>query len=84
MELVLENRVSKQQTVITGLTDLCTNALFYQFNINLPQVMLEGEYEYQLMDGEDILARGILQIGDYTPQNHTYQENNNTYIVYNG
>ena len=84
MELLLENKVSKQQTVISGLTDLCTNALFYQFNINLPNVMLEGEYEYQLMEGNDILARGVLQIGDYTPQKQTYQENNNTYIVYNG
>lgn len=84
MELILENKVSKTQTVITGLTDLCTSALFYQFNIILPSGMLDGEYEYNLMDGQNIIATGVLQIGDYTPSKETYNNTNNGYTVYGG
>ncbi len=84
MELIFTNNVSKIQYSITGLTDLCTSALFWQFNITLPEGMLEGEYEYNLLDGNTVIARGVLQIGDYTPDKTTYNTNNNGYTVYNG
>lgn len=84
MELILKNNVTKQEIVISGLTDIGTNALFYQFNIALPNTVYEGEYSYQLMDGNNVLAIGIVQIGSYTPEKTTYNKNNEGYIVYGG
>ena len=83
MELSIKNNVSKKQYTFTGITDLCTSALFYQFNINLPSGMDEGEYEYELKNGGDVLAKGLLQIGDYTPRKQVYN-NDKTYMVYGG
>ena len=83
MELLIKNNVTKAEYSFTGITDLCTSALFYQFNINLPSGMEEGEYEYVLKNGSDVLAKGLLQIGDYTPTKQVYN-NNKTYITYNG
>ena len=84
MELTLKNNVTKQEIVLTGLTDMGTNALFYQFNIALPADVLEGEYEYTLKDGVNVLAVGLCQIGDYTPNKTTYNKNKEGYTVYNG
>lgn len=84
MELTLKNNVTKQEIVLTGLTDNGTNALFYQFTIALPADVLDGEYTYCLMNGQTELARGIVQIGQYTPEKTTYNKENNGYIVYGG
>ena len=84
MELLLKNNVTKAQYSFTGITDLCTSAMFYQFNINLPEGMSEGEYEYTLLDGENVMAKGLAQVGDYTPSKQTYNNTNNGYTVYGG
>lgn len=84
MELIFTNNVTKIQYSITGLTDLCTSALFWQFNINLPEGMLDGEYEYVLVDDNRVVANGLLQIGDYTPSKQTYNNTDNGYTVYGG
>ena len=46
--------------------------------------MNEGEYEYQLIDGNKVLAKGLAQLGDYTPEKQTYNTNNNGYTPYQG
>ena len=85
MDLIFVNNVTKNQYVITGLTDLCTNALFWEFNIALPEEMKEeGEYSYYLMDGEDVIARGLAQLGNYTPNKEVYNNRTNGYTVYGG
>lgn len=85
MKLTLKNNVTKQEIVLTGLTDIGTSALFYQFNIALPNTdILDGEYTYCLKEGQTELARGLVQIGQYTPEKTTYQKEHNGYITYNG
>ena len=84
MELTLKNNVTKQEIVLTGLTDNGTNALFYQFTIALPNTVDEGEYSYHLMDGNNVLAIGLVQVGDYVPEKTAYHKENNGYITYNG
>lgn len=82
MELTLKNNVTKQEIVLTGLTDIGTSALFYQFNIALPNTVDEGEYQYYLMDGIKQVATGLVQIGDYKAERTTYNKENNGYVVY--
>ena len=84
MELTLKNNVTKQEIVLTGLTDNGTNALFYQFNIALPNTVDEGEYSYQLMDGTKVVAIGLVQIGSFEPTKTTYNKPNSGYTVYQG
>lgn len=84
MELTLKNNVTKQEIVLTGLTDMGTNALFYQFTIALPNTVDEGEYNYELKNGNTVVATGIVQIGDYVPNKTTYNKNKEGYTVYGG
>lgn len=84
MELTLKNNVTKQEIVLTGLTDIGTSALFYRFNIALPNTVDEGEYQYYLMDGTKEVATGLVQIGSFEPTKTTYNKPNSGYIVYGG
>lgn len=55
---------------------------FYKFNLNLPEGMKDGEYEYTLMDDDNkVISTGLLQIGDYEPNNKQY-ESNNKIVIY--
>jgi hypothetical protein len=48
--------------------------------------MDDGEYAYTLYGEDDtVKATGILQVGDFKPQNNTYTaQTQNGYIQYNG
>lgn len=95
MELRLINNVSKNIIEIQ-VEDNKNSTLFYQFDIRLPEGCEDGEYTYELIDYviEDfviglrkVVARGLLQIGDYQRDlniNREYNENNKNTIVYNG
>lgn len=66
--LKLENTTTKVSITLSGLTDLEASALNYVFNINLPEGLDTGEYEYSLIDDQDnVVAVGLCQIGNYTP-----------------
>ena len=84
--LKLENTTTKVSVTVSGLTDLEASALNYVFNINLPEGLDTGEYEYSLIDDQDnVVAVGLCQIGSYTPQKQAYTaQTNNTYIQYEG
>lgn len=87
MQLKLTNNVTKSVYTFDNLTDLLESRLFYTFDIQLTEKMDEGEYTYELYDENEALkATGILQIGDYRPENKTYTATteNNGYIQYNG
>ena len=58
-----------------------------EIDISLIDGMEDGEYTYYLKDGDELLATGLLQIGDYKRDenvNTEYNDNNNGYIVYDG
>lgn len=65
--------------------------LFYHFQISREDIedIPDGEYTYNLIDdscGDKVIATGLLQVGDYKPENNVYdlsEENGNTYIQYN-
>lgn len=84
MTLKLTNNVTKSVQTLSGLTDSNTSRMFYSFSITLPSGMDDGEYTYELMDNDVVKSQGLLQIGDYIPQNTTYTNDNNTYKQYEG
>lgn len=85
MTLELTANLSKITTILEGLEDKNNSTLFYSFDINLDGTYEDGEYTYRLLDGEDVKATGLLQIGDYkrdTDINKEYNDNKKGYIVY--
>lgn len=86
MTLKICNNLTKVVYTFDNLDDKLTSRLFYTFDLTLPEGMDDGEYTYNLIDGnEAIVATGLLQIGDYKPNNNTYTaQTQNGYIQYNG
>lgn len=74
MILKLTNNLSKVETIL-DIKDKGSTMNFYRFEINLIPNMDEGEYTYQLIEDNEILSNGLLQIGDYVAPNTEY---NNT------
>ena len=47
-QLKITNMVTKKETVFTDLNDMSIGGDFYQFKIELPEDMEDGEYEWLL------------------------------------
>ena len=85
MLLKITNNVTHNTTSFTDLADIGSSMLFYTFNITLPSGLDDGEYQYELFDGNMIVASGLLQIGDYVANNKTYTAQKiNGYVQYQG
>jgi len=83
MILVLKNNVSKQEFVITGLTDLNTSVFYWSFDVVLPEGVIDGDYNYTLSDDNNVLlSSGLARIGDYTPSVTANTASTGSYIVY--
>lgn len=85
MTLEIINNLTKNKTVFKGIEDKNNSALFYSFDICLEGIYEDGEYTYRLLDGEEVKATGLLQIGDYKRDaniNKEYNDNKKGYIVY--
>lgn len=85
MTLELTNNLTKNKTILEGIEDKNNSALFYSFDICLEGIYEDGEYTYRLLDGEEVKATGLLQIGDYKRDeniNKEYNDNKKGYIVY--
>lgn len=81
MVLKLVNNVSKKEYSF-DVVDNNLSQIFYNFNITLPEGTDDGEYTYRLYDGTTVLATGLLQVGDYTPQRTTYNKDKHEFIQY--
>lgn len=88
MKLILNNNLTKQKLTY-NVTDFHSSNIFFHFELmlqdNLEEVrvedILEGEYKYNLFDGDKKVAEGLLQIGDYVKENKEYN-NEKKYKVY--
>ena len=87
MLLKLTNNLTKKVYEFDNLDDKLTSRIFYTLDIQLTEPMDEGEYTYVLYDEDGLKkASGLLQIGDYKPENKTYSASTTEhgYIQYNG
>lgn len=85
MTLKFVNNVSKKEYEYS-VTDLNDSKLYYHFeNFVLDDGMDDGEYNYFLFDNDDnLVAQGLVQIGDYVPEHTIYDNNDVKYKQYNG
>ena len=84
MKLKLVNNLTKNTIDLGEIEDKKVSALFYSFDISLPDGIIDGEYTYQLYVDDNIVSTGLLQVGDYKSDNKEYNDNKKGYIVYNG
>ena len=88
MKLEIINNLTKQKLSF-NVRDFHSSNIFFHFELrlqdNLEKIrvenMSEGEYTYELFDGDKKVAEGLLQIGDYIRENKEYN-NEKKYKVY--
>ena len=82
MKLLLKNGITHKEFEY-NVTDLNESSIFYTFNINIPDSLDDGEYEYTLKDDVDkILATGLIRVGDFKQENKQYINNKDKFIQY--
>ena len=82
MKLLLKNGITKRNFEY-NVEDLNESSIFYTFNINIPESLDDGEYNYALKDNEDkIVATGLIRVGDYKTENKEYNNKDKKYIQY--
>ena len=84
MKLLLINNITHKEFEY-NVADLNESSIYYTFNINLPEEMDEGEYNYTLKDDLDkIVATGLMRVGDYKQENTQYINNKGNKIIQYG
>ena len=82
MQFIIKNGITHKNFEY-NVTDLNESSIYYTFNLNIPEEMDEGEYEYTLKDdGEKILATGLMRVGDFKQENKEYNNKDKKYIQY--
>lgn len=85
MILKFKNNTDKNEFSLS-VNELGDSRLNYHFQIHVPEELPDGEYSYALTDdeGENVFASGLVQIGEYKPNNKTYTTTENGYKQYRG
>ena len=84
MTLKLRNNATKAE-ILLDANDKGCSCMYYIFDVALPVGVADGEYTYQLLNlNNDVVATGLLQIGDYKAEHTIYKDEKNEYIVYGG
>ena len=82
MQFIINNGITHRNFEYS-VTDLNESSIYYVFDINIPEEMDDGEYEYTLKDDLDkIVATGLIRVGDYKQENKEYNNKDNKYIQY--
>lgn len=82
MQLKLINNLTKNVVNFGEIEDKKISALFYTFDIALPDGIIDGEYTYELYADDKLVSNGLVQVGDYKAENKEYNDNKKGYIVY--
>ena len=83
MKIILKNGITHRNFEYS-VTDLNESSIYYVFDINIPEEMDDGEYNYTLKDdGDKTVATGLMRIGDYKTENKEYNNNKDKkYVQY--
>lgn len=80
LRLELTNNVTKTITNY-DVIDYFSSNIFFDFEIELEEGIIDGEYTYNLYDGDCLVANGLCQIGDYKAKGKVYN-NEKKYKTY--
>lgn len=84
LTLKLVNNLTKKVYIFDNLSENANATdIFYCIDLQLQPDMPDGEYNYFLYQDGYLLVQGICQIGDYTPENTRFN-NDEEVIVFEG
>ena len=82
MKFIIKNNITHKNFEYS-VEDLNESSIYYTFNLNIPEEMDDGEYEYTLKDDlNKILATGLMRVGDFKQENKEYNNKDKKYIQY--
>ena len=64
LEFKAKNTIDLAEKIDLFVADLRVSNLFYYLAVILPEDLPNGEYEYTLTDGENLLSTGLLVVGE--------------------
>lgn len=56
--------IDLESHILQEVVDLNTSGLYYNIAVTLPAYLPDGEYEYTLSDGNNLLSTGFLILGE--------------------
>lgn len=84
MKLRLINTMTGNVCVLE-FEDMDTSGLYWKGGVDVPGDLSDGEYRYELVDGEEVLATGLAMKGTVKKgMDKTYQSPDGGYRQYNG
>lgn len=83
MKFIIKNGITHRNFEYS-VDDLNESSIYYTFNLNIPDSLDDGEYDYVLKDDlNKTLATGLMRLGDYEQKNKEYNNNKNKkYLQY--
>ena len=81
MKLILENNLTHKKYEFDKIPVYSVSSIGYEIGFSLPDGILDGEYTYTLNKDEQVIGRGLLQIGEYVEDMKEYKEEKKV-IVY--
>ena len=82
MVLKLLNKITKKELELSDIEDTQISNSFFNFKITLPEDAVDGVYEYELSQEDEVIARGLAIIGDFNPERKTFNNSTKTYKTY--
>lgn len=84
MKLRLINTMTGNVCVL-DFEDMDTSGLYWKGEVDIPAELSDGEYRYELVDGEEIVAVGLAMKGTVKKgMDKAYQGSDGGYRQYNG
>ena len=76
--LVVRNTTDKN-SVSLSVSNVTTSELYFTMSVVIPEGFTDGEYQYQLTEGENVLSCGLMIVGELeTPSEYqktiTYEQ----------
>lgn len=72
--MFIRSTVDKGDEIAVPILYLEAGVTFYVVDVALEGALTEGEYEYELRAGDEILSRGLAIVGDYEPEHQVYDK----------
>lgn len=83
MRFTVENNLTHKKYEFDNIPVYGVTTIGYEIGVSLPGDIVDGEYTYTLVDADNVLGSGLLQIGDYTAPKAEYNKKE-TIKTYNG
>lgn len=72
LTFILKSTVDRTEPVEVSVTDMNDSDMYYHFNLTFPNKIQEGEYEYKIKKGKNLLGCGLAMVAGDKETNDEY------------